>query len=67
MRRSEAYEVLAREMNMTIDECHMKLMSEAQAKRVPAIATMILEKLRADRDRSTRPRTYRRGTPQISV
>jgi len=45
MRRNDAYKMLARELNMTRDECHMKLMSEAQAKRVPAIAAMLMENL----------------------
>lgn len=66
MPRNEAYKMLARELNMTRDECHMKQMSEAQAKRVPAIATMILEKLREDRERRTPPRVYRRSAAQIS-
>ena len=43
--RSAAYRYLAREMRMTHDECHVKLMNAAQARRVVEIAERMKEKV----------------------
>jgi hypothetical protein len=45
MSRGEAYKMLAQEMGLTRDQCHMKLMTAEQAIRVPAIAGNIKERL----------------------
>jgi hypothetical protein len=50
---ASAYMVRRMATHPTREGCHMKLMSEAQAKRVPAIAMMLMEKVRADRERRT--------------
>lgn len=39
--RSKAYKRLADEMQMSREECHMKLMSVTQARMVPAIAAKL--------------------------
>jgi len=43
--RSNAYKLLAQELGITKNECHMKLMNARLARRVPEVATIILEKL----------------------
>ena len=43
LNRGHAYKLLAEAMGMTRDECHMKLMTAEQARRVPAIAAEIEE------------------------
>ena len=43
--RGEAYAMLAAAMGMTTKECHMKLMTAEQARRVPSIAAEIRKEL----------------------
>ena len=43
MTRSEAYKQLARELGLTREQCHMKLMDAATARRVPAAVRAILD------------------------
>ena len=45
IKRGHAYKLLAEAMGMTRDECHMKLMTAEQARRVPAIAARMREEL----------------------
>jgi hypothetical protein len=44
LRRGYAYKLLAETMGLTRDECHMKLMTAEQARKVPAIAAEIEER-----------------------
>lgn len=46
MPRGKAYGRLAEAMGLTPAECHMKLMTAEQARRVPAIAETIKEQLK---------------------
>ena len=46
MSRGKAYKMLAEEMGLSRDDCHMKLMTAEQASLVPGIATKIKEKLK---------------------
>lgn len=41
IQRGHAYKLLSEAMGMTRNECHMKLMTAEQAKRVPAIAAQL--------------------------
>jgi hypothetical protein len=43
--RGHAYKLLAEAMGMSRDDCHMKLMTAEQARRVPEIADQIRETL----------------------
>ena len=43
MSRGKAYKMLAQEMGLTREQCHMKLMTAEQAIRVPTIAGNIKE------------------------
>lgn len=47
--RSEAYALLAQEMRMHPNECHMKLMPKKTAWRVPAAVSAISKRLRGER------------------
>lgn len=44
--RSRAYALLARELGITPDECHMKLMDRATAEQVPAATHAIWKRLK---------------------
>ena len=46
MSRGRAYKLLAEEMGMTRDQCHMKLMTADQASLVPDIAAKIKDQLK---------------------
>lgn len=46
--RSRAYALLAQELGLTPDECHMKLMDKETAQRVPAAAHEIGKRLKGD-------------------
>lgn len=49
--RGHAYKLLAEAMGLSRDDCHMKLMTADQARRVPAIAASIRADLAAERER----------------
>ena len=47
--RSHAYALLAQELDLTPDQCHMKLMDKTTAQRVPAAAHEIGKRLKGNR------------------
>lgn len=48
--RGHAYQLLAEAMGLSREQCHMKLMTAEQARRVPAIAAEIRRRIIADKN-----------------